>query len=1044
MVMKNATKKNQKIPYLFLLMLFSCLTVLAQNGITVRGTVFDSNGETVIGASVVLKGNNSIGTISDIDGNFVLTVPNENSTLIVSFVGMKSQEVKATSKGMIKVTLEDDSQQLEEVVVVGFGQQKKASVVGAIAQTNAKALERTGGVSSLGQALTGNLPGVVTMTTTGQPGDEDPKITIRGVTSWNSSDPLVLVDGVERPMNSVDINSVASISVLKDASATAVFGVRGANGVILITTKRGEEGKAVININASTTLKTYSKIPDMMDAYDALSLRNQVIESELAYHPDSWSYYLTQDRLNKYRYPANLAEAERYPNIDWADYLLKNVATSYNANINISGGTKFVEYFASVDYTHEGDIYKKVANTKGYDPGFGYDRINVRSNLDFNLTKTTKFHVNLSGSHAVKKATQGQYENLVWSAFYGIAPDSFMPVYSDGTFGYYQPNPTQAATNSYENLSVNGIGYTTDDRLNTDFTLEQDLGFLLKGLNIQAKLAFDNAFRETGRGVDDTTDWESEAHKWIDPETGQEYTDITPDALYKFDFHNNNAWKTGAGSVQNNATYRRLNYSAQLNYSNKFGQHTVGAMGNFSREQYATGSEQPHYRENWVFRVTYDFANRYMFEYNGAYNGSEIFAKENRFAFFNSGAIGWMVSEEPLVKKLNLKWLDMLKLRASYGEIGDDNINGRWLYMDTWANGGAYRQSLTGVDPAKSPYSWWQQTQLGNKNLQWEVATKLDIAADFAILGGLISGSFDYFKEKRSNILITGGNRAVPGYFGASAPVANLGKVDSEGFELDLRWNKQLNRDWRLWGNTSLTHAVSKVKEADDPQLKPEYQKKANKAIDQTYTYLDHGYYNSWDELYGSTAHDEYDDGRKPGNYIILDYDADGIISVNDNIPYGYTGIPQNTMNLQVGCDYKGWSFFVQFYGVNNVNRSVGLTSLGGTRNTAFYEGTYWSPDNQNADVPLPRWLNQTSKYTDGTRFMFDGSYVRLKYAELSYTFSKEKWLKASGLSSLKLFVNGNNLFLWTDMPDDRESNTGGWSAYPTQRRFNLGFKITL
>lgn len=1042
--MKNATKKNQKIPYLFLLMLFSCLTVLAQNGITVRGTVFDSNGETVIGASVVLKGNNSIGTISDIDGNFVLTVPNENSTLIVSFVGMKSQEVKATSKGMIKVTLEDDSQQLEEVVVVGFGQQKKASVVGAIAQTNAKALERTGGVSSLGQALTGNLPGVVTMTTTGQPGDEDPKITIRGVTSWNSSDPLVLVDGVERPMNSVDIKSVASISVLKDASATAVFGVRGANGVILITTKRGEEGKAVININASTTLKTYSKIPDMMDAYDALSLRNQVIESELAYHPDSWSYYLTQDRLNKYRYPANLAEAERYPNIDWADYLLKNVATSYNANINISGGTKFVKYFASVDYTHEGDIYKKVANTKGYDPGFGYDRINVRSNLDFNLTKTTKFHVNLSGSHAVKKATQGQYENLVWSAFYGIAPDSFMPVYSDGTFGYYQPNPTQAATNSYENLSVNGIGYTTDDRLNTDFTLEQDLGFLLKGLNIQAKLAFDNAFRETGRGVDDTTDWESEAHKWIDPETGQEYTDITPDALYKFDFHNNNAWKTGAGSVQNNATYRRLNYSAQLNYSNKFGQHTVGAMGNFSREQYATGSEQPHYRENWVFRVTYDFANRYMFEYNGAYNGSEIFAKENRFAFFNSGAIGWMVSEEPLVKKLNLKWLDMLKLRASYGEIGDDNINGRWLYMDTWANGGAYRQSLTGVDPAKSPYSWWQQTQLGNKNLQWEVATKLDIAADFAILGGLISGSFDYFKEKRSNILITGGNRAVPGYFGASAPVANLGKVDSEGFELDLRWNKQLNRDWRLWGNTSLTHAVSKVKEADDPQLKPEYQKKANKAIDQTYTYLDHGYYNSWDELYGSTAHDEYDDGRKPGNYIILDYDADGIISVNDNIPYGYTGIPQNTMNLQVGCDYKGWSFFVQFYGVNNVNRSVGLTSLGGTRNTAFYEGTYWSPDNQNADVPLPRWLNQTSKYTDGTRFMFDGSYVRLKYAELSYTFSKEKWLKASGLSSLKLFVNGNNLFLWTDMPDDRESNTGGWSAYPTQRRFNLGFKITL
>mgnify|MGYP000463707536 FL=1 len=275
--MKNVTKKIQKIPYLLVLLLLSCLPTLAQNGVTVKGTVVDGTGETVIGASIVVKGNTSIGTISDIDGNFTLAVPNDNVTLVVSFIGMKSQEVKATAQKPIKVILEDDSQQLEEVVVVGFGQQKKASVIGAIAQTNSKTLERTGGVTSLGQALTGNLPGVVTMTDTGKPGDEDPKITIRGVTSWNSSDPLVLVDGVERPMSSVDISSVASISVLKDASATAVFGVRGANGVILITTKRGEEGKAVININASTTLKTYSKLPDMMDAYDALSLRNQVI-----------------------------------------------------------------------------------------------------------------------------------------------------------------------------------------------------------------------------------------------------------------------------------------------------------------------------------------------------------------------------------------------------------------------------------------------------------------------------------------------------------------------------------------------------------------------------------------------------------------------------------------------------------------------------------------------------------------------------------------------------------------------------------------------
>lgn len=1035
--------------FLAILMLMAYSSTLYAQDITVSGTVKDANAEPLIGATVIVKGNSSMGTVTDFDGNFTLKVPSEAATLVFSYVGMTTQEKVVGKQRVFNIVLNDNSL-LEEVVVVGFGQQKKESVVGAITQTNSKVLERTGGVTSLGQALTGNLPGVVTMSTTGKPGDEDPEITIRGVTSWNSSAPLILVDGVERPMSSVDINSVASISVLKDASATAVFGVRGANGVILITTKRGQEGKATININASTTLKTYSKLPDMMDAYDALRLRNTVIESELPYRPEAWSYYLTQDRLHKYRYPANREEMERYPNVNWVDELLKDVATSYTVNINLSGGSKWVKYFASADYAHEGDIYKKVPNFRGYEPGFSYDRINVRSNLDFNLTKTTQLHVNLSGSHAVKKATQGQYENLVWSAFYGISPDSFRPIYSDGTFGYYAPNPTQAATNSMEDLSVNGIGYTTDDRLNTDFTLEQNLDFITKGLSAQVKLAFDNAFNEGGRGIDDTNDWEANLEKWIDPETGKPtYQGGEPDALYKFDFKNNNAWRTGAGSVNDWLTYRRLNYSVQLNYARTFGQHTVGAMGNWSREQYASGSQSPHYRENYVFRVTYDFARRYMLEYNGAYNGSEIFSKDNRFAFFNSGAIGWLISEEPFMKRLVDKHIvDMLKLRASYGEIGDDYINeavyGRWLYQDKWENSGSFRQELTGVDPARSPYTWWQQTQQGNPDLHWEIAKKTDVAVDFGFLSGLITGSIDYFKENRSDILLGGDKRAVPSYFGGKAPVANMGKVTSSGYEIDIRYNKQLNSDWRLWGNVAYTHATSKIKEADDPMFKPEYQKKAGKAINQTYTYLDHGYYNNWDELYGSTGHNDKDEARKPGNYVILDYDADGVISQDDSVPYGFTSIPQNTVNFQIGVDYKGWSAFVQFYGTNNVSRSVGLESLGGTRNTAYYEGSYWTADDQNADVPLPRWLTQKSDYTNGTRFMFDGSYLRLKYAEVSYTFSKEKWLKSAGLESLKIFINGNNLALWTDMPDDRESNTGGWSAYPTQRRFNLGLRVTL
>lgn len=1018
------------------------LSINAQN-ITVTGTVKDAAGNPLIGVAIQVEGE-TIGTVTDLDGRFTLLNIPPNSTILVTYVGMQSQRIDLNGRTSLSIILMEDTVLLEEVVIVGFGQQKKESVVGAIAQTSSEALERTGGVTSLGQALTGNLPGVVTMTATGKPGDEDPEIVIRGVSTWNQSAPLVLVDGIERPMSSVDINSVATISVLKDASATAVFGVRGANGVILITTKRGEEGKANIDINVSSTFKTYSKLPKLMDSYDALMLRNRVIENELAYAPDQWINYRPQNFIDKYRWPANLEEFERYPNVDWVDELLRDFATSYNANVNVSGGTNFVKYFVGVDYAHEGDIYKSVDNQRGYDPGFGYDRLNARSNLDFSLTKSTLLRINLFGSHAVTKATQGQYENLVWSAFYGIAPDAFRPRYSDGTYGYYHPNPTQASTNSLADLSLNGVGYTTVDRVNTDFTLEQDLGFLLDGLSVHARLAFDNSSQERGRGIDDTTDWEDDKFKWIDPETGKEYTNVTVDANYKFDYQNNIAWMTSAGSVGNNATYRRLNYSVQLNYANSFGLHNVGAMGNFSREEYSIGSRLPTYRENWVFRTTYDFDRRYMLEYNGAYNGSEIFSPENRFAFFQSGAVGWMFSEEPFIKNLDWTWMDMLKFRASYGQIGDDNINGRWLFMDTWEYGGAFNHGITGVDPSKSPYQWYYESQVGNPSLQWEISTKLDIAADYSLFGGVISGSLDYFKENRSNILLSGDRRAVPSYFGVKAPTANLGEVDTKGFEIEVRWNKPINRDWRLWGNVFYTRATSKVIEADDPILQPEYQKAANKAIGQYYSHVDYGYYNTWDELYGSTGHDALNETRIPGNYIILDYDADGIITEFDNIPYGFTGVPENTVNSQFGVDYKGWSFFVQFYGVTNVTRYVGLSSLGGVRNTAFHEGTYWSKDNTNADVPLPRWGAMQSKYTPGTRFLFDGSYLRLKYAELSYTFSQEDWIKKIGLSSLKVFANGNNLFLWTDMPDDRESNTGGGSAYPTQRRFNLGLRISL
>lgn len=1052
MVMKNVRFSIQKIPYLFLLMLFSCVTAMAQQGITVKGTVFDSTGETVIGASVVVKGNTSIGTISDIDGNFVLTVPSENTTLVVSFVGMKSQEVKATSTNLIKVTLEDDSQQLEEVVVVGYGQQKKASVVGAITQTTGKVLERAAGVSDIGAALTGNLPGVVTTTGTGMPGEEDPKITIRGASSWNNNeDPLVLVDGIERPMSSVDITSVQSISVLKDASATAVYGVKGANGVILITTKRGSEGSAKIDVGFNATLKSPSKLPNKYDSYDALMFRNVAIEHELALTPQSWADIRPQAFIENYRNQTTVEQRERYPNVDWQKALFKDNTMSYNANINISGGTKFVKYFASADYVHEGDLFRVYDNGRGYNSGYGYDRINVRSNLDFNITKTTVLKINLAGSNGIRKApwtnaSQSEWQiGQQWSGVYNIPPDVFLPQYSDGSWGMYPK--VSNTTNSVQNISIGGTMQTTSTRINTDFTLEQDLSFITKGLTARATISWDNEFVENNRGINDLNN--DSQSKWIDPETGQVVWKNSYDTNQGFDWTQGVNWSTQPGSVDNGQTVHNLYYQAQLSWARSFNRHNLTGMGLFSRQENARGSVMPTYREDWAFRVTYNWADRYFVEYNGAYNGSEKFSPENRFAFFNSGAIGWMISEEPFMRFLREKHiLDMMKIRASYGEIGSDQLGDpfdesrRWLYMDSWKYGGHTRIDL---NHAESIYTWWYESAIGNENIQWEVVKKLNLGVDYSFLDGLFAGSLEFFRDTRSNIFVFGGDRSIPSYFGGTPPSINKGKIRTTGYELELRVNKMFANGLRLWGNFNMTHARNKVLVKDDQALRPAYQKAAGHSVNQYYSYIDAGFIQNYDQLYGSPIHDSSDSQKLVGDYYIVDYNGDGVIDSKDSVPWGYTSAPENTFNATVGFEWKGFSAFAQFYGVTNVTRDVGLTSLASNLNTVYDTGTWWSKNTPDADVVVPRW-NSKPTYYDGTQYLYDGSYIRLKNVEVAYTWTKG-WVKKLGIDNLKIYLNGNNLWLWTRMPDDREANLSGagyLGAYPTVKRYNLGIKFTL
>jgi TonB-linked SusC/RagA family outer membrane protein len=500
-------------------------------------------------------------------------------------------------------------------------------------------------------------------------------------------------------------------------------------------------------------------------------------------------------------------------------------------------------------------------------------------------------------------------------------------------------------------------------------------------------------------------------------------------------------WTPSTDAATNTSTFRKLYYQLQLNYARKFGKNDVTVMGLFSRENYTTGNDYPYLREDWVGRATYNYASKYFAEVNGAYNGSEKFSDANRFAFFPSLALGWMVTEEKFMKEL--KFIDMLKIRASWGEVGSDNISGysRWLYMTQWGYGGVGPAALS-TTGGTSPYGEYYVKAIGNENIQWEMVTKKNIGADYAFFGGLLSGSVDFFNDYRQDILLTGTSQAIPSYYGATAPVQNLGKVKDQGYELSLHINKKLTKDIRVWADLSMTHAVNQIIDADDAQLLDDYQKQAGKSLGQNYSYVTKGYYNNWDQVYGSTKLNTNDAEKLPGNLNIIDYNGDGVIDNKDKVPAGYSEIPQNTYNTTIGFEWKNLSMSVQFYGVNNCSRYVELGSFGQNLDNVYHQGTYWTKSNMTADSPLPRWDSHMDFYSGSTLYLYDGSYLRLKTAEIAYTF-RDRWVKEAGINSFRIYVNGDNLVLWSKLPDDREVNMGNSTAYPTVRRINFGINVT-
>lgn len=1031
------------------------------NFIGIKGKITDENGQPLEGATILVKGTKN-GVKSGPNGDFYIDAA-PNATLVISFVGFESTEIKVASRTEITVGLKHAVITGEQIVVVGYGTQKKESVVGAISQVSNEQLKRAGNVSDLTQALTGQLPGVSTITANGEPGGTQTggatSIFIRGQNTWNGGEPLILVDGVERSMNNIDVSEVESISVLKDASATAVFGVKGANGVILITTKRGSSGKAKLSFSYNTTALTVSKLPDILNSYDALMLKNEAIEREVSLRPASWADYKPYDIVTRYKAPQTPEYAMIYPDVNWKEAMFKDFSWSHRANVNVQGGTDFVKYFGSLAYSHEGDMFRDYDNGKDYDPNYNFDRFNFRSNLDFTITKTTKLKVNLSGFFD-RKNTNYSYRVVAsnginpdaWAAVYGMPPDAYLPQYPDGSWGWSELLSPETLPNPVASLNNIGIRSRRETELNSDFSLEQNLDFITKGLSAKVSFFYDNSILSEG-GFNDV-------NNSIKPGSGSNtrLTEINPD-LYTGPDQDPSEYTTklpiegqgqfdwvqrpgniNAEEILGGSTLRRTMYQFQVNYNRKFNLHNVGATGVMKREENATGSEFKHYREDWIFRATYDYDSRYLFEANGAYNGSEKFGPGYRFAFFPSVGLGWNVSKE---KFFQVQWINRLKLRASTGLVGDDNGGGRWLYTSQYAYG---TQGRLDQNPNnRSPYTWYRETVVGNPDVHWEKALKSDYGLEMGLFNNMLAVTYDYFTEDRTDILLAGTSRSnIPPYFGAAPPAANVGHVKSHGHEIELRFDKG-TRNFHYWATLALSHTENKVLDKDDPPLLPDYQKAEGYAIGQTRTQVRAGFYNNWDEIYASVPTETNDLDKLPGFYNILDFNGDGIIKASDDaIPFGYTEVPQNTYNFSIGADFKGFSAMVQFYAVDRVSRNVPLKDFNEYQAVLFgHVRDYWSKDNENASSYLPRWKSQAQNI--GDYFIFDGSYIRLKTAEIAYTF-RQKWIQKAGMSSFRIFVNGQNLIFWSDLPDDRESNWSGGNAtqgaYPTAKRFNLGVEL--
>lgn len=1019
---------------LMLVLILIGTSVFAQTK-QVTGVVKDATGETVIGASVVEKGTTN-GVITDFDGVFKLTV-SENAVLQISYIGYQTQEVKVAGKTTLDITLREDTEMLEEVVVVGYGAQKKESVIGAISQVTSKDLLSTPS-ANISQAISGKITGVITSQTSGAPGADDAQIYIRGrATFAGDAQPLVLVDGVERSFSQIAPDDIETISVLKDASATAVYGVRGANGVMLITTKRGKEQKPVVSLTANWQIQSPTRKDTYLDSYQSVMLLEEALAN------DGLPSQFSADDIEMYRRSVagelSGRDAMLYPNVDWYDQVLSNTAPAQRYNVSVTGGTKRMRYYASGEFYDQKSIVKNLSNDQfGNTSSPGFRRYSFRANTDFFLTTDLTFSVNFGTRFEERRGPNTNDSDPNYSEiFYELnhTPGWLFPV------SYSIPNGEStrtlyAGTSQYQNnivarLTEAGYYKSTNVVNETNFIVDYKMDWLTEGLSVKGMLSFDyeNLHRNNYTRnfatyeLNDPANYESlTAYNKFNTDTelthGSEFTSI-----YK------------------------LYMEAQVNYARKFGKHDVTAMALYMQNDYRSKADLAKRYQGLVGRVTYAWDDRYLAEFNAGYNGSENFMKGKRFGFFPAFSIGWRLSNEPFMQKYS-DWLNNLKIRASYGQVGNDvyQVNGvqqRFLYEQKWSQitNDYYfgTTGQTGIYDAQYP----------NYGVTWERAHKYNVGIEFGFFNGMLTGNVDVFYEKRNDILTTYLTR--PEWVGVVMAAANLGKTKNQGYEIELKHSNHIGSDFHYTIGFNFSHARNEILSMDEPSIKTDYRKREGHPINQYFGLICDGYVTQADLDSGNLPDSRFSSDVKVGDLKYRDMNQDGFIDDRDETFIGYSDIPENMYALNLSANYKNWGFSVMFQGVDHVSRYYDAEAM-----FAFINGgkvkehhlERWNPAESeaynlaHAKYPLLHYNDYGDhNQRQNSYFLKNGAFLRLKNIELSYTLP-ERWSHKVGMSDCRLYINANNLVTWDHLDGLTDPESNGSNRFPIMKTVNFGVNI--